>query len=244
MSTSIRPAERIPRSTRDQNSATVGPVAGAAEGDGFGVGEGDGAGVAVGVAVGEGVGDGGPASTDGSSDGVGAGVGADDCSTTGSDVAVGAGLATEPQAASSAAIAVTVAAARSSVRVDRRCVTRRSYPDPAGTPPRRRCHRTPGWGPRGAVGAAARARLDAIGSASEPRPWARGGVHDGRRGRPRVPDAHRRRARRRRVGRLARGPQPGHRAVVGRVPDGTEADVDRAVAAARAAFEDGRWRRR
>jgi betaine-aldehyde dehydrogenase len=30
--------------------------------------------------------------------------------------------------------------------------------------------------------------------------------------------------------------------VVGRVPAGTEADVDRAVAAARAAFEDGRWR--
>ncbi|MGZ6270355.1 MAG: aldehyde dehydrogenase family protein, partial [Candidatus Limnocylindrales bacterium] len=30
--------------------------------------------------------------------------------------------------------------------------------------------------------------------------------------------------------------------LVGRVPDGTEADVDRAVAAARAAFKDGRWR--
>src|SRR5918992_2275941 len=31
--------------------------------------------------------------------------------------------------------------------------------------------------------------------------------------------------------------------VIGRVPAGTEADVDRAVAAARAAFEDGRWRK-
>ena len=31
--------------------------------------------------------------------------------------------------------------------------------------------------------------------------------------------------------------------LVGRVPDGTEADVDRAVAAARAAFRDGRWQR-
>ncbi|MEO8437856.1 MAG: aminobutyraldehyde dehydrogenase [Chloroflexota bacterium] len=31
--------------------------------------------------------------------------------------------------------------------------------------------------------------------------------------------------------------------LVGRVPDGTEADVDRAVAAARAAFDDGRWSR-
>ncbi len=37
---------------------------------------------------------------------------------------------------------------------------------------------------------------------------------------------------------------PATRAVVGRVPAGTEADVDRAVAAARAAFEDGRWSRR
>ena len=32
--------------------------------------------------------------------------------------------------------------------------------------------------------------------------------------------------------------------LVGRVPDGTEADVDHAVAAARAAFRDGRWHRR
>jgi betaine-aldehyde dehydrogenase len=32
--------------------------------------------------------------------------------------------------------------------------------------------------------------------------------------------------------------------LVGRVPAGTEADVDRAVAAARAAFRDGRWHRR
>ena len=31
--------------------------------------------------------------------------------------------------------------------------------------------------------------------------------------------------------------------LVGRVPDGTEADVDRAVAAARTAFKDGRWHR-
>ena len=31
--------------------------------------------------------------------------------------------------------------------------------------------------------------------------------------------------------------------LVGRVPAGTEADVDRAVAAARAAFRDGRWAR-
>ena len=30
--------------------------------------------------------------------------------------------------------------------------------------------------------------------------------------------------------------------LVGRVPAGTEADVDLAVAAARAAFRDGRWR--
>jgi betaine-aldehyde dehydrogenase len=37
---------------------------------------------------------------------------------------------------------------------------------------------------------------------------------------------------------------PATRAVVGRVPSGSEADVDRAVAAARAAFEDGRWSRR
>ena len=37
---------------------------------------------------------------------------------------------------------------------------------------------------------------------------------------------------------------PATRAVVGRVPAGTEADVDRTVAAARAAFEDGRWSRR
>ena len=36
---------------------------------------------------------------------------------------------------------------------------------------------------------------------------------------------------------------PATREVVGRVPDGTEADVDRAVAAARAAFRDGRWHR-
>ncbi|MEO5885159.1 MAG: aminobutyraldehyde dehydrogenase [Candidatus Limnocylindrales bacterium] len=36
---------------------------------------------------------------------------------------------------------------------------------------------------------------------------------------------------------------PATRELVGRVPDGTEADVDRAVAAARAAFEDGRWSR-
>src|SRR4051794_36451905 len=31
--------------------------------------------------------------------------------------------------------------------------------------------------------------------------------------------------------------------LVGRVPAGTQADVDRAVAAARAAFRDGRWHR-
>ncbi|MEO8208430.1 MAG: aldehyde dehydrogenase family protein, partial [Chloroflexota bacterium] len=31
--------------------------------------------------------------------------------------------------------------------------------------------------------------------------------------------------------------------IVGRVPSGTAADVDRAVAAARAAFNDGRWAR-
>ncbi len=37
---------------------------------------------------------------------------------------------------------------------------------------------------------------------------------------------------------------PATGALVGRVPAGTEADVDRAVAAARAAFEDGRWSRR
>jgi betaine-aldehyde dehydrogenase len=37
---------------------------------------------------------------------------------------------------------------------------------------------------------------------------------------------------------------PATRALVGRVPAGTEADLDRAVAAARAAFEDGRWSRR
>ena len=36
---------------------------------------------------------------------------------------------------------------------------------------------------------------------------------------------------------------PATRELVGRVPDGTEADVDRAVAAARAAFRDGRWQR-
>jgi betaine-aldehyde dehydrogenase len=36
---------------------------------------------------------------------------------------------------------------------------------------------------------------------------------------------------------------PATRGVVGRVPAGTEADVDRAVAAARTAFEDGRWSR-
>jgi betaine-aldehyde dehydrogenase len=36
---------------------------------------------------------------------------------------------------------------------------------------------------------------------------------------------------------------PATRDIVGRVPDGTEADVDRAVAAARAAFRDGRWHR-
>ena len=36
---------------------------------------------------------------------------------------------------------------------------------------------------------------------------------------------------------------PATRDLVGRVPDGTEADVDRAVAAARAAFRDGRWQR-
>jgi acyl-CoA reductase-like NAD-dependent aldehyde dehydrogenase len=32
--------------------------------------------------------------------------------------------------------------------------------------------------------------------------------------------------------------------LVGRVPAGTSADVDRAVAAARAAFRDGRWARK
>jgi betaine-aldehyde dehydrogenase len=37
---------------------------------------------------------------------------------------------------------------------------------------------------------------------------------------------------------------PATGALVGRVPAGTEADVDRAVAAARTAFEDGRWSRR
>lgn len=37
---------------------------------------------------------------------------------------------------------------------------------------------------------------------------------------------------------------PATRALIGRVPAGTEADVDRAVAAARAAFRDGRWSRR
>jgi betaine-aldehyde dehydrogenase len=36
---------------------------------------------------------------------------------------------------------------------------------------------------------------------------------------------------------------PATRELVGRVPEGTAADVDRAVAAARAAFEDGRWSR-
>ncbi len=36
---------------------------------------------------------------------------------------------------------------------------------------------------------------------------------------------------------------PATRELVGRVPDGTEADVDRAVAVARAAFRDGRWQR-
>ena len=36
---------------------------------------------------------------------------------------------------------------------------------------------------------------------------------------------------------------PATREVVGRVPSGTEADVDRAVAAARASFRDGRWHR-
>ena len=36
---------------------------------------------------------------------------------------------------------------------------------------------------------------------------------------------------------------PATRELVGRVPDGTEADVDRAVTAARAAFRDGRWHR-
>jgi betaine-aldehyde dehydrogenase len=36
---------------------------------------------------------------------------------------------------------------------------------------------------------------------------------------------------------------PATRELVGRVPDGTEADVDLAVAAARAAFRDGRWSR-
>ena len=36
---------------------------------------------------------------------------------------------------------------------------------------------------------------------------------------------------------------PATRELVGRVPAGTEADVDRAVAAARASFRDGRWRR-
>ncbi|HET9456056.1 MAG TPA: aldehyde dehydrogenase family protein, partial [Candidatus Limnocylindrales bacterium] len=36
---------------------------------------------------------------------------------------------------------------------------------------------------------------------------------------------------------------PATREIVGRVPAGTEADVDRAVAAARAAFRDGRWHR-
>ncbi len=49
---------------------------------------------------------------------------------------------------------------------------------------------------------------------------------------------------RRPPGRLDRGPQPGHAGPVGRVPAGTEADVDRAVRAARIAFEDGRWSRR
>src|SRR6476661_1060605 len=36
---------------------------------------------------------------------------------------------------------------------------------------------------------------------------------------------------------------PATRELVGRVPDGSEADVDRAVAAARDAFNDGRWHR-
>jgi acyl-CoA reductase-like NAD-dependent aldehyde dehydrogenase len=36
---------------------------------------------------------------------------------------------------------------------------------------------------------------------------------------------------------------PATRELVGRVPEGTAADVDRAVAAARAAFQDGRWSR-
>ncbi len=36
---------------------------------------------------------------------------------------------------------------------------------------------------------------------------------------------------------------PATRELVGRVPDGTAADVDRAVAVARAAFKDGRWHR-
>jgi betaine-aldehyde dehydrogenase len=36
---------------------------------------------------------------------------------------------------------------------------------------------------------------------------------------------------------------PATRELVGRVPEGTAADVDRAVAAARAAFKDGRWHR-
>ncbi len=36
---------------------------------------------------------------------------------------------------------------------------------------------------------------------------------------------------------------PATRELVGRVPDGTEVDVDRAVAAGRAAFRDGRWQR-
>ena len=35
---------------------------------------------------------------------------------------------------------------------------------------------------------------------------------------------------------------PATRELVGRVPDGTAEDVDRAVAVARAAFRDGRWR--
>ncbi len=63
--------------------------------------------------------------------------------------------------------------------------------------------------------------------------------------RPRLPDVHRRRARSRPpAGRGWRytARRPG--ALVGRVPAGTEADVDRAVAAARAAFRDGRWSRR
>ena len=37
---------------------------------------------------------------------------------------------------------------------------------------------------------------------------------------------------------------PATRELVGRVPAGTEADVDRAVAAARASFTDGRWHRK